>query len=216
PDAKAEDRTTARDIARLARALSSFGKVLEWTSLSGLPFDDGATLLRNRNPLIGSVPGVDGLHVARSSADGRMDSGSTVITALRDGMRLIAVIADVPDRATQLSSAADLLEWGFANFERLEVVQQGEKLNLSVDVDGGAQEQVTPLAGATFAVVRHRGEERSFQVRYQLPSTVVAPIEKQQQIGEIIVEEHNAVLAVIPALSPLPVPAVGVLSAGLR
>jgi len=216
PDVKAEDHTSARDVARLARALSGYGKVLEWTSLSGLPFDDGATLLRNRNPLISSVPGVDGMHVGLSSRAGAPAVNAAVVTALRGQLRLIAVVLDASDRAAELSVAADLLEWGFASFERVELVQQGEKLNLSVDVDGGVQEQVTPVAGATFAVVRRRGEERSFQVRYQLPSTVTAPVDRQQEIGEIIVEEKGGVLAVIPALAPGPVPAAGVLSAALR
>jgi D-alanyl-D-alanine carboxypeptidase (penicillin-binding protein 5/6) len=214
-DPRAEDRTTARDMARLAHVLAGYPMVLEWTSLSGLPFADGAALLRNTNPLIGLVAGVDGMHVGRAALP-RQAASSVVLTALRHGLRLIAVNLDAGDSAAQFRTAVDSLEWGFANYERVELVKQGESLNFSVEIDGGAHADVTPLAGETFAVVRHRDEERNFQLRYQLPSMLTAPIERQQQIGEIIVEERGSLLAVIPAVSPVSVPAVGVLSAALR
>ena len=118
-----------------------------------------------------------------------------------------------PDSPTRYSTAADLIEWGFAHYERVELVRQGERLNLQVHVDGGAITQVTPAAGGTFAVLRRRDEDRDLQLHYQLPSALTAPIERDQPIGEIVVEEQGQVLAVIPVLSGSSVPVTGVLAA---
>lgn len=211
------NQTCARDVARLAQALLTHPQVSEWATLSGLPFDDGGVLLRNANPLLGTVPGVDGLHVGQTPASGKSSAGyHAVVTATRGSMRLAAVVVDAPDSDSRFRAALDLLEWGFARYERVEVVKRGERLNVPVEVEGGAVQAVTPIAGETFAVVRLRGEERNFQVRYQLPTTVIAPLERQQPVGEIIIEERGQVLAVIPALSPASVSATGVLSASVR
>ena len=110
----AGDATTARDLARLAHALVQYAAVLEWSSLNGLPFDQGALLLHNTNQLIGTVAGVDGLQVA-SAAAGHTVSYSIVASALRGPLRLIAVVAAAPSSPERYSAAAELLNWGFAH-----------------------------------------------------------------------------------------------------
>jgi D-alanyl-D-alanine carboxypeptidase (penicillin-binding protein 5/6) len=179
-----------------------------------LPFDDGGALLRNANPLLGQIAGVEGLHVG--TAAGSRVAYHAVISATRGPLRLAVVVLGAADSDARFRAAVDLLEWGFAHYERVDVVKRGERLNLRVGVEGGSVEQVTPVAGATFSVLRQRGEERNFELRYQLPTSVTAPLERDQQIGEIIIEEHGQVAAVIPALSNSVVPAVGVLSASLH
>jgi D-alanyl-D-alanine carboxypeptidase (penicillin-binding protein 5/6) len=209
--AATSDFTTARDIALLAQALVVYPQVLQWASLNGLPFDHGAILLRNANQLIGSVPGVDGLHVSSSR-----DAGNHIVaTAQQRSLRLIAVVLGAADSATRYARAADLLEWGFAHYERLAVVKKGEHLNLPIPVMHGTVAQITPVAGQTFSLLSRRGEERNFQVRYQLPTVLMAPLKRHQQIGELIVEEQGKVIAVIPVLSPKTVAATGMLSAAV-
>lgn len=205
------DTTTARDLARLAQALVRHPQVLQWTSLSGLPFDEGSILLRNINQLLGTVPGVDGLQI---SSD-RVAGYSIVATAQRGALRLIAVVLHAPDSATRYGKAADLLEWGFAQYERLEIVKKGEPLNLPIRIVNGSVSQLIPVAGKTFSLLRRRDEERQLEVRYQLPTVLRAPLKRHQPIGEVIVEEKGQLMAVIPIVSPSRVLATGVLSAAL-
>lgn len=209
--AAAEETTSARDLARLAQALLRFPPVLEWASVPGVPFDDGAALLRNTNQLLGAVPGVDGLQ-ASAVRVGHGASYSVVATAQRGALRLVAVVLDAPDTATRYSMAADLLEWGFAHYERVDVVKEGEALNLAVRVLRGSVSQLTPVATRALSLLRERGDERDLQLRYQLPAAVIAPLKRRQLIGEVIVEEEGQLLAVIPLSSPISVAAVGVLS----
>jgi D-alanyl-D-alanine carboxypeptidase (penicillin-binding protein 5/6) len=212
--AAAPESTTAHDLARLAQALVRHPAVLEWASLSGVPFDQGSVLLRNTNQLLGAVPGVDGLQT--SSVRVRQGGSFSVIASARRGeLQLVAVVLDAADTSTRYSTAAELLEWGFAHYERIEIIRKGEPVNLPVRVLNGTVSQVTPVAGQTLSLLRRRDDERDLQLRYQLPVAVRAPLHRHQAIGEVIVEEKGQLVAVIPILSPTGVAATSVLSAGL-
>jgi len=206
--------TTVRDLARLAHALVQYPVVLEWSSLNGLPFDQGASLLHNVNQLIGTVAGVDGLQVS-STGVGRASSYSIIATAQRGPLRLIAVVAGAPSSVTRYKAAADLLEWGFTHYERLEIVRKDEPLNFSIHVSHGSVAEVTPIAGNTFSLLRRRDEEHDLQLRYQLPTLLPAPLKHRQPIGEIIVEEKGQLMAVVPVLNPTRVRAAGIVAAAL-
>ncbi len=214
PKDGAADTTTARDLARLAQALVRHRSVLDWASLSGVPFDGGAVLLRNTNQLLGALPGADGLQIS-SVRVARGGSYSIVATAQRDNLRLIAVVLDAADTSARYGTAADLLEWGFAQYRRIDVVRKDDPINVPVQVVNGTAAEVTPVAGQALSLLRRRDEEPDLQVRYQLPGAVPAPLKRRQSIGEIIVQEHGNVIGVVPLLSPTAVAATGVLSAAL-
>jgi D-alanyl-D-alanine carboxypeptidase (penicillin-binding protein 5/6) len=212
-DAGGDDVTTARDLARLAQALVSHREVLDWASLNGLPFDDGSSVLRNVNLLLGTVPGVDGLQVA--SVRGRAATAPryhVVATAQRGALRLIAVVVGAASSAHRYSAAAELLEWGFATYERVDIVRAGESLSVPIRIRNGTLSQVTPVAGGSVSLLRRRGEERQVQVRYQLPGVVIAPVTRDQAVGELIVEEDGQLVAVVPVLSPSAVGVSGILA----
>jgi serine-type D-Ala-D-Ala carboxypeptidase (penicillin-binding protein 5/6) len=208
------DVTTVRDVARLAFALVQHPTVLRWSSLTGFPFDQGATLLRNVNPLLGTVPGVDGLFASAAITGGSVGYGM-VATAQRGPLRLVAVVAGARSGAERCGAAAELLEWGFAHYERLEIVRQDEPLNFAIRIRHGSAREMTPVAGTTFSLLRRRDEEHDLQLRYQLPALLTAPLKRHQQIGEIILEEKGELIGVVPVLSPARVRSAGLLAAAL-
>jgi serine-type D-Ala-D-Ala carboxypeptidase (penicillin-binding protein 5/6) len=194
----AVDVTTARDTARLAVELLKHRHVLEWAALSGMPFRGGAVLLRNRNQLLGTVPGANGLFVGEAErGDFRL-----VATARRGTLELISVALGAPDSASSYSASADWLEWGFKNFDRIEIVKAGEPLPIAVRLRGGLERQLFPIAGMGCSLLRRRDQERRFELGFQLPDVLSAPIARDQRIGEIVVREDGQVLAVVPAVSP--------------
>jgi D-alanyl-D-alanine carboxypeptidase (penicillin-binding protein 5/6) len=206
------DTTTARSMARLARALVRRNVVLQWSSLPGLPFHGGAVLLRNVNSLVGKIAGVDGLQVS-STEDGRY---GIVATAERDGLRLIAVVLDAVTSEERYRVAAELLERGFSQYERVALVKQGDRMNFPVPVRDGSQPHITPVAGGAFTLLRRRGEEPHLELYYQVPSAVAAPLRRDQMIGELVVKEGSELRAVIPLLSPANVASGGALAAARR
>lgn len=198
-------QTTARDLARLARALLEHDLVVRWTGLSGLPFQDGAILLRNVNPMVGAVPGVDGLHVSPAAG--------VVATGERNGLRLVAVVLGAALPPDGYAVAAGLLERGFASYERIDVVKAGERVNVPVRIVDGSVDQIVPVADGAFSLVRRRGEEPRLDVRYQVPAELVAPLRRNQPVGEVIVQQNGAILSVIQLVSPISVASGGILAA---
>ena len=63
-------------------------------------------------------------------------------------MRSVAVVLGAPSNAQRFVQAAKLLDWGFDNFEKVEVVKQGQLLPMHVRVGGTTVMQ--PVAQRTW------------------------------------------------------------------
>ena len=191
--------TTVRDAALLVRALLDHQEAVRWSSLPGIPFDGGPVVLRNTNSLVGTVVGVDGMQVARLGS-----SCSVMATAQRRGSRVVAVVAGSARLDQCYDGAAKILEAGFRAFESVELVREGETLKVSVEVVGGTVDHVAPEATRSFSFFQRRGAPiaAGLTLRYQLPSRLAAPVERNAILGELVVERDGRVIAVIPARSP--------------
>lgn len=101
---------TARDMLVLAQDyLRRFPQALR---LHSMPFSwHGTTKTRNRNRLLGSCSGVDGLKTGYVRASGY----NTVITAKRDGVRLVAVLLGATSPKVRAREGVKLLEYGFGS-----------------------------------------------------------------------------------------------------
>jgi D-alanyl-D-alanine carboxypeptidase len=118
PDSR--QRTTARDMARLAYALRrDFPQY--WDYFSQTRFDWNGRTHRNHNTLVGRVSGVDGLKTGYIRASGF----NVTATAERDGRRLVAVIMGGASPAVRDAHARELIEAGFT---ALTARDQGRRL----------------------------------------------------------------------------------------
>lgn len=116
------DVSSADDMAILARALLKHTEVLQWTSLSRVPFRNGRIMLPNTNHLVGKVTGVDGLKTGYTNKA----RFNLVTTAQRDQLRLIAVVMGGQSSRLRFRIATTLLEWGFARFTHYHATKGGE------------------------------------------------------------------------------------------
>ncbi len=104
----ARQRTTARDMARLAYALHrDFPQY--WDYFSETRFAWNGRTHRNHNTLVGRVDGVDGLKTGYIRASGF----NIAATAEREGRRLIAVIMGGASPAVRDAHARELIDAGF-------------------------------------------------------------------------------------------------------
>ena len=104
------DVTTARDFASLAVELLKHPAALQYTSTRERVFrPEKPFVMRNHNRLLDSFPGCDGLKTGYYRAAGY----SVCATALRQGVRLVAVILGSADKETCAEQAAQWLERGF-------------------------------------------------------------------------------------------------------
>jgi serine-type D-Ala-D-Ala carboxypeptidase (penicillin-binding protein 5/6) len=102
-------RTTAADMARLAGALiGRFPDRYPLFAERAMSYD--GRVCGNRNPVLGRVPGADGLKTGMTAAGGY----GLVASALRGNRRLILVLNGLPSETVRAEDAARLIEWGFA------------------------------------------------------------------------------------------------------
>ena len=168
---------SARDIAIMSRELIKYEKILEFSSTWMDSVRDGAFGLTNTNRLIRFYRGATGLKTGSTSKAKFCMSA----TAERDGMSLIAVIMAAPTRDARNSSAAALLDWGFANYS-LYRYDEGEDEDIPVL---GGVENILHTAHGDFCTVVKKGEEKKVEAQKELPESVSAPVRKGDAVGAI-------------------------------
>jgi D-alanyl-D-alanine carboxypeptidase len=103
--------TTARDLAKLARAI-----IVEFPEhadlFSSIQVQVGKKTMRTHNSLLVSFPGADGMKTGFICESGF----NVVASATRDGRKLVAVVLGEPSLASRNDRATDLLEKGFRRY----------------------------------------------------------------------------------------------------
>ena len=136
----------------------------------------------NRNPLLYSLDGADGLKTGHTSQSGY---GLTASVKSKDGRRLIMVINGLKSMNERADEARKLMSWGLANFQNTNLLPKNKSL-AEVDVWLGKQKTVHAIP-AKDLIQTHSiadGIKATSIVQYQQP--VLAPIQKGQKLGKII------------------------------
>jgi len=147
----------------------------------------------NRNPLLGSVTGADGLKTGFTKEAGYGIVGS----AVQDGVRLIVVVNGEKTAKERADEAKKLLEWGFRSFETRNLFAEGQIIG-SAKVYGGASGSVPLQASGVVRIMvpKSGGEKLIARIAYQGP--VPAPIVQGQRIGELRVWRDDKLVLQAP------------------
>src|SRR3984893_5411519 len=106
------NKMTVRELAKLARYV--IRTYPEFYKLFGeKEFTWNKIRQQNRNPLLNSLEGADGLKTGYTKEGGYGMIGS----AVQNGIRLIVVVNGLEDPDDRRREAKKMLEWGFRNFE---------------------------------------------------------------------------------------------------
>lgn len=163
--------TSARDLARLAEALTMRYPALykRYFGHRGLTYNGIAQ--NNHDPLTGVVEGGDGIKTGYTRQAGYTFVGS----AARDGRRLALVIAAAPTANLRNQAARRLVEWGFANFASRQLLPADTYVGEAM-VQGGSQTSVALHTERAVHANLPRGgsDEAELSLRYRGP--VEAPI----------------------------------------
>jgi D-alanyl-D-alanine carboxypeptidase (penicillin-binding protein 5/6) len=155
----------------------------------------------NRNTLLQKNIGVDGLKTGHVEESGY----HLAATAKRDGQRMIAVVMGCDKMKKRGQEAQLLLEYGFKNFSTVEVFKKGTSFG-PVKVKKGKLNKVTLTASEEGWVTVSKGKENSISVNPELPQFVVAPIQKNQVIAKVIIQNEGKVLREVNLLSSSDIP----------
>jgi D-alanyl-D-alanine carboxypeptidase (penicillin-binding protein 5/6) len=196
---------SARDLATLARyEIENHYKL--YKQFYSLPnFTWGKTLgsgkditQANRNPILGVVPGADGLKTGHTDEAGYGFTGS----AEQNGRRLIMVVAGLDSWNARVVESKRLMEWGFGAWQAKPLFSAGGKVG-TAQVQMGSSSSVDLVAPRNLAVTIPAGlvsaGATSMKIRYQGP--LVAPIAKGQQVAELVVTTGDTPPQVVPLVA---------------
>ncbi|HEU5285616.1 MAG TPA: D-alanyl-D-alanine carboxypeptidase family protein [Sphingomicrobium sp.] len=201
-----EGRTyvTARDLAALARATIEKHPKL-YKQFYGQPsFTWGKTLgsgqaitQGNRNPILGKVPGADGLKTGHTAEAGYGFTGS----AEQNGRRLVMVVAGLSSWNQRVEESVRLMSWGFNAWTARPLYRAGAKVG-TARVQLGDDGEVDLVAPRNLAVTVPAGlasGPTKLRIRYQGP--VKAPIAKGQHVADLVVVTGDTPPQVVPLVA---------------
>jgi len=173
------NKMTVRELATLARYIIQ--TYPEFYKLFGeKEFTWNKIRQQNRNPLLNSLEGADGLKTGYTKEGGYGMVGS----AVQNGMRLIVVINGLEDPEDRASEAKKMLEWGFRNFEARALFAAQQPLGYA-KVFGGDSRSVKLVSPKPIEVMVQKSGGDKLIARVVYSGPVRAPIESGQQLGVV-------------------------------
>jgi D-alanyl-D-alanine carboxypeptidase (penicillin-binding protein 5/6) len=186
------NKMTVRELARLARYIilnhpdsyKVFGeKEFTWNKIRQL----------NRNPILTSLDGADGLKTGYTKEGGYGMVGS----AVQNDIRLIGVVNGLEDAEARASEEKKLLEWGFRNFEVKTLFAAQQPVGYA-KVFGGDSSSVKLVSTTPVEVMVQKNGNDKLIARIVYSGPVHAPIAPGQQVGVVRIWRNNEVAVETP------------------
>lgn len=198
PDA--DHKTTARDLAVLARQLINTHSRY-YPLFSERDFTWNKIRQTNRNPLLYANIGADGLKTGHTEASGY----GLVASAEQNGRRLILVINGLDSKRARAREARRLMTYGFRNFQREVLVEASQEVT-QLPVWHGSDSTVAVAPARRFELVTPRSGRRKMVATVTYEKPILAPIKKGDALATLKVT--------LPGLAPQEIPLVAAKDVG--
>jgi D-alanyl-D-alanine carboxypeptidase (penicillin-binding protein 5/6) len=171
------NRMTVRELSKLARHL-----ILTYPDMYKLfgerEFIWNKIRQQNRNPLLNSLNGADGLKTGYTKEGGYGMVGS----AVQNDTRLIVVVNGLEDPDDRASEAKKMLEWGFRNFETRTLFAANQPVGYA-KVFGGESRSVKLASPEPIKVMVPKNGSEKLIARIVYKGPVAAPVKSGQAVG---------------------------------
>lgn len=182
--------TSAYDLAVMGRYALRYPLLTKLTSIKEYDLRDGKFKLWNTNKLLWWYKGTDGFKTGWTT-EAHYCLASTVE---RDGFRMIAVVMGVPKPKGHFSESMKVYNWGFAKYQFKQLAAANTRQGV-VKVKKGTALEVDAVTPARFGVVVEKGKDKDYWVETKLANGVIAPVQKGQKLGELILHKGKAEVA---------------------
>lgn len=186
--------STARDLVVLARALLE-----DFPDLRGLFAEEEFTFngIRqfNRNRLMRRDAWIDGLKTGYTASAGYC----VALSAVRDDMRLVAVVLGADTASARERAGRALLDFGFEQFETHRLFAFGEPIR-AARVWMGVADSVPLGVARDIYVTIPRGAYEALSAIVSFPTDLVAPLEAHAEIGRLSVSLGEIELSAAPVI----------------
>lgn len=134
----------------------------------------------NRNPLLYSFPGADGLKTGHTQ-----DSGFGLVGSAKvNGRRLVLVINGLASNKERSEESARLLTWGYSEFQNVTLFKKGEAVE-TAEVWLGDKKTVKLQAPDDLIFTLPRAARRDMKVAVVVDQPVAAPILLGQKVATL-------------------------------
>ncbi|MCY1343605.1 D-alanyl-D-alanine carboxypeptidase DacC [compost metagenome] len=183
-----EHYSSAHDMARLARGII-YEDPAHYAIYSQKEFFWNNIKQPNRNLLLWRDKTVDGLKTGHTDEAGYC----LVASAVRDNMRLIAVVFGTNSEQARAAETQKLLTYGFRFFETQTFYQKGAELAKAQVWKGAAREIKAGLA-QDLTMTLPKGQLKKLQANMTLNPQLIAPIKQGDVIGKVEVKLEDQVV----------------------
>lgn len=178
----ADHYMSAYDTALIVKEAVRHPLYMELCSIKEYWLRGGKNWLVNTNKLLWWYKGADGLKTGWTEEAKYCFAG----TAKRDGLRLIAVVFATPEPRSHLRESMKLMDWGFANYTAVPIVDAGMVVE-RLKVNKGTEKEVQLVAAEDLNLILAKGQGKNIQKKIITEPIIAAPIEQGQKYGELIV-----------------------------
>jgi D-alanyl-D-alanine carboxypeptidase (penicillin-binding protein 5/6) len=196
--------TTARDLAVLSwRTIEDFPKLYRYYAELNWSYNN--IKQENRNRLLKTVPGTDGLKTGHTEEGGYGQATS----AIRDGRRLILVVNGMTSMAERAQETARLMEWGFRESTNTTVFRAGDTV-VEAPVWLGSLDKVPLVVARPVQITAPAGQTVTPRVVARFDGPIAAPIAKGTKLGTAVVTLPDNRVVEYPLEAGADVPRMGV------
>lgn len=189
-----DHRMSMEDLAILARhIINEFPELYHYFSQKEFVYNN--IKQGNRNPLLYTMKGADGLKTGHTEEAGFCLAAS----ATKGERRLIEVMSGMTSNRERSEEAERLMSWGFREFGNFKIINKGQEL-AEAKVWYGNEKSVKLTVSEDVLKTVHRSQQENVKVTAEFDEPVKAPIKKGQVVGNVKIEIENQ--------SPLNVPLV--------
>ncbi len=190
-----EQYTSARDMAKLARALiREFPEHYE--RYSQREFSYNGITQHNRNQLLWSDDSVDGVKTGYTSESGY----ALVSSAERDGMRLISVVMGSNSVQQRTTDSRSMLNWGFRFFATDTIYAVGDTID-ETRLWEGVQDTLALGPSEALVVTVPQGDYDDLVATLHLDGPAVAPVEAGETLGRVTITHGDEEIATVPVVA---------------
>ncbi|MEE2930831.1 MAG: D-alanyl-D-alanine carboxypeptidase family protein [Pseudomonadota bacterium] len=194
---------SAADLARLAKLIiDDYPEYYSWYSQAAYTW--GEYTQANRNPLLGTMDGADGLKTGHLDISGY---GLTA-SAIRNGKRRTIVINGLPSKQARAREAERLMRMAFSAFETRTISADNQRL-AELDVWMGEVRKVGVKLGESREVTAHKRSFVRGTSEIVHDRLIEAPINEGDQIATLIVTIEGQDPIELPLLATESVPRLG-------
>jgi len=190
----AESFSCAKDVAKMFSMLLEYPTYFEYAKvwLEDYEHPDGRkTTITNTNKLVRFYNGCDGGKTGFTSEAKFCLSA----TAKRNDMRVIAVVIGADSSKVRNAAVSAMFDYAFANYNNEILLKAGENIENSIEVAGGKKSTIDITVERDVAQFMSRQESAAYELKFELPSVIKAPVKAGDVIGKVYLVKDGVVVS---------------------